>query len=91
MRFLRRATAVAAFLKAVARHPETPLGAKLLAGGLVAYALSPIDLLPDFLPGIGQLDDVLVLAAGVWLVSRMVPGHVLRECKVRDEQTLVRE
>lgn len=91
MRLLRKATAVATFLKAIALHPDTPLRAKIIAGGLVAYALSPIDILPDFLPGIGQLDDVLLMAAGVWLITRMVPPHVLRECKVRDKQTLVPE
>ena len=50
-----------------ARHPGVPWYAKLLAGGVAAYALSPIDLVPDVIPVLGYLDDALIVPAGVWL------------------------
>jgi uncharacterized membrane protein YkvA (DUF1232 family) len=64
-----------------AKHPRTPKGAKWLAGALVAYALSPIDLIPDFIPVLGHLDDAIVLPIGVWLLWRMVPSDVRAECR----------
>lgn len=48
-----------------ARDPRVPLGAKLLAGGVAAYALSPIDLIPDFIPVLGLLDDLLLVPLGI--------------------------
>ena len=63
------------------RHPRTPLLAKVLAAGLAAYAFSPIDLIPDFIPVLGYLDELVILPAGIWLVLRLVPGDVLAECR----------
>ena len=57
--------------------------AKWLAGGLVAYALSPIDLIPDFIPVLGHLDDLVILPLGLWTLNRMIPAAVKRECRVR--------
>ena len=65
------------------RHPRTPFFAKALAAALVAYAVSPIDLIPDFIPVIGLLDDLLILPVGFWLVLKLIPHDVLTEC--RDE------
>jgi len=65
----------------VAKHPRTPKRAKWLAGALVAYALSPIDLIPDFIPVLGHVDDAIVLPIGVWLLWRMVPSDVRAECR----------
>ena len=62
-----------------ARDRRTPLGAKLLAGAVAAYALSPIDLIPDFIPVVGYLDDLLVVPAGIWLAVRMTPPELLAE------------
>ena len=62
-----------------ARDPRTPLAAKLVAGAVAAYALSPIDLIPDFIPVLGYLDDLLLLPAGIWLAVRLVPGELLAE------------
>ena len=62
-----------------ARDPRTPVGAKLLAGAVAAYAFSPIDLIPDFIPILGLLDDVIIVPLGVWLVLRMVPPPLLAE------------
>jgi uncharacterized membrane protein YkvA (DUF1232 family) len=52
-------------LKYVAGHPRLPLRCKFLAGFLVAYALSPIDLIPDFIPVLGQLDDLIIIPVGI--------------------------
>lgn len=70
------------------RHPQTPLHAKLLAALIVAYAFSPIDLIPDFIPILGLLDDALLLPLGIWLVIRLVPDAVIAECRVQARQWL---
>ncbi|NKJ49655.1 hypothetical protein CIC12_23565 [Burkholderia sp. SG-MS1] len=61
------------------RDPATPLPAKLLALATVAYALSPIDLIPDFIPVLGYLDDLIVIPLGVWLCLRLIPKAVLED------------
>jgi uncharacterized membrane protein YkvA (DUF1232 family) len=66
-----------------ARHPGTPLHAKLLVAGVVAYALSPIDLIPDFIPALGYLDDLVLVPLGIALAVRMIPPAILEECRVR--------
>lgn len=63
------------------RRKETPLSAKLLAGLTVAYALSPIDLVPDFIPVLGYLDDLLILPALAYLAIRRIPAPVLVDCR----------
>ena len=63
------------------RHPSTPFMAKALAAALVAYAFSPIDLIPDFIPVLGYLDDLILLPIGIWLVLKLVPPDVLAECR----------
>lgn len=64
-----------------ARDPRTPWYAKALALAIAAYALSPIDLIPDFIPLIGYLDDVVIVPLGVLLVVRLVPLDVMDECR----------
>ena len=59
------------------RHPETPLVAKLVCMLIVAYALSPIDLVPDFIPVVGFIDELLLLPGLIWLAQRLVPGEVM--------------
>jgi uncharacterized membrane protein YkvA (DUF1232 family) len=73
---------VAALYLAV-RHPMTPWYAKALAVVVVAYALSPIDLIPDFIPLAGYLDDIVIVPAGLALVARMIPRDVMEECRRR--------
>ena len=63
------------------KHRETPFIAKVLAGIAVVYALSPIDLIPDFIPVIGLLDDVIILPALIALVVRLIPDDVFAECR----------
>lgn len=66
-----------------ARHPRTPWIAKALAIAVVAYAFSPIDLIPDFIPVLGYLDDLLLVPAGLWLTIRLVPRDVMEECRTQ--------
>lgn len=66
-----------------ARHPLTPWYAKLLVAAIVAYALSPIDLIPDFIPVLGYLDDLLLLPLGIAWAIRMIPAAVMIECRAR--------
>ena len=61
------------------KHPDTPWYAKAFAGLIVAYALSPIDLIPDFIPILGYLDDLILIPAGLWLALKMIPKHVMEE------------
>lgn len=68
-----------------ARHPRTPWYAKALALAVAAYALSPIDLIPDFIPVVGYLDDLLIVPLGILAVTRLVPGEVLAECRAAAE------
>ncbi|MNC85281.1 hypothetical protein D3C83_08720 [compost metagenome] len=63
------------------RHPRTPFMAKALAAALVAYAFSPIDLIPDFIPVLGYLDELILLPIGIWFVLKLVPQEVLAECR----------
>jgi len=71
-----------------ARDPRTPWYAKLLVAGIVAYAFSPIDLIPDFVPVIGYLDDLILIPAGVALAIKLVPDSVLAECRARAQETM---
>ena len=73
------------------RHPGTPWYAKALAGVVVAYALSPIDLIPDFIPVLGYVDDVLLLPALIWLAVRLLPTKVLEGCRAQADDWLARE
>ena len=66
-----------------ARDPRTPWYAKALAAFVVAYALSPIDLIPDFIPVLGYLDDLVLAPVGLWLAVRLVPTEVMDDCRKR--------
>jgi uncharacterized membrane protein YkvA (DUF1232 family) len=61
------------------RDPRVPWHAKAVAIFVAAYALSPIDLIPDFVPVLGYLDDMILVPAGIWLVICLIPPHVLAE------------
>jgi uncharacterized membrane protein YkvA (DUF1232 family) len=63
------------------RDPRVPWYAKLLAAGVVAYAFSPIDLIPDPIPVLGYLDDLLLLPLGILAVRRLIPPPVLEESR----------
>ncbi len=63
------------------QHPDTPWLPKWIAVFVVAYALSPIDLIPDFIPVLGYLDDVIILPLGILLAIRLMPPAVLAQCQ----------
>ena len=71
-----------------ARDPRTPWYAKLLVAGIVAYVFSPIDLIPDFIPVIGYLDDLILIPFGIALAIKLVPPSVLAECRARAQETM---
>jgi uncharacterized membrane protein YkvA (DUF1232 family) len=68
-----------AFGRRLMRDPRVPWRAKIIAGAVVAYVASPIDLIPDFIPVLGYVDDLLVAIIGGALLLRSVPNHVVEE------------
>lgn len=69
------------FYRLVLKHPRTPRASRILLGAAIAYAASPIDLIPDFIPIIGHLDDALILPVLAWLALRLIPRDVIAECR----------
>ena len=80
-RWARVAKREALVLRLAATDPRVPWYAKALAVGVAAYALSPIDLIPDFIPVLGYLDDLVLVPLGVWLVIRLIPPAVRDELR----------
>ncbi|HYI64046.1 MAG TPA: YkvA family protein [Allosphingosinicella sp.] len=76
---VRRARIEAHAVWLAARDPRTPLAARLLGLLIAAYAFSPIDLIPDFIPVLGLLDDAILIPAGIWLFLRMLPPGLIDE------------
>ena len=72
-----------AVYRAIAKHPRTPRLAKICLGAAVGYFLLPFDLIPDFLPVIGHLDDAIIIPALVGLALWLVPADVVVECRQR--------
>jgi uncharacterized membrane protein YkvA (DUF1232 family) len=65
----------------VSQNPRTPLLARVGAILVTAYALSPIDLIPDFIPVLGLLDDIILVPIGVWLVLKFIPTEILAKAR----------
>lgn len=65
------------------RHPGVPWYAKAITALVIGYALSPIDLIPDFIPILGYLDDLILIPAGITLALRMIPEDVMEECRIK--------
>lgn len=72
------------------RHPDAPRWLKPAALGLVLYAISPIDLIPDFIPGLGLMDDVVLIPLAVHFILRRLPAHALRQAEARAGAQTVR-
>jgi len=70
------------------RDPRVPWYAKGLIALVVAYAFSPIDLIPDFIPVLGYLDDLVIIPLGVCLALRMIPPQVMEECRAKAKEQL---
>jgi len=63
------------------KDPRVPWHAKVVIALTIAYAISPIDLIPDFIPVLGQLDDLIIVPAGISLATKMIPEEVLEQCR----------
>lgn len=70
------------------KDARTPWYAKIVAASVVTYALSPFDLIPDFIPGLGYLDDLVLIPLGVMLALKLIPPSVLAECRLQAQQTM---
>jgi len=70
------------------KDPRVPWYAKVFVGCIVGYAFSPIDLIPDFIPVLGYLDDLILLPLGITLALRMIPAKVLKECRTKAKEIL---
>jgi len=73
-----------------ARDPRTPWHAKAVAVAVAAYALSPIDLIPDFIPVLGYLDDLLIVPLGIWLAIRLIPRELMAEFRAEAARRMER-
>lgn len=73
------------FYRLVANHRRTPTRARILIGTALAYAASPIDLIPDWIPILGHVDDLIVIPALLYLGLRSIPADVIRECRSQSE------
>ncbi len=83
---LLRTEIVALYL--ASKHPGTPWYAKVLAALIIGYALSPIDLIPDFIPVLGYLDDLILVPAGIALLIKIIPRGILEECRAKARSDL---
>jgi len=72
----------------VLKHPETPLLAKLLLGLAVGYLLLPFDLIPDFIPVLGQLDDVVIIPLLLWFALLFIPPAIIQHCREQLNNTI---
>lgn len=63
------------------RHPQTPWYAKVCMAAVLGYAISPIDLIPDFIPVLGYLDDLVIIPAGIYFTLKLIPRDVMQECR----------
>lgn len=70
------------------KDPRVPLPARIFAACVVGYAFSPIDLIPDFIPILGYLDDLILIPLGVALAIRMIPSSVLAECRTKAREEM---
>jgi uncharacterized membrane protein YkvA (DUF1232 family) len=73
-----------------ARDPRTPWLARAVAVGVAAYAFSPIDLIPDFIPVLGYVDDLILVPLGVLLALRLIPAPVMADCRQRAREAQAR-
>ena len=80
---LRRVQLELKVYKLILQDERTPLLSKILIGAAVGYFISPIDLIPDFIPVIGYLDDVIIVPTLIYLALRFIPKDVVQDCRLR--------
>jgi len=68
------------------RHPRTPWYAKIFAALIVGYVFSPIDPIPDFIPGVGLLDEMVIVPIGVLITAKIIPRRVMEECQTKAQE-----
>jgi uncharacterized membrane protein YkvA (DUF1232 family) len=86
--YVRRFSKEVAFYKRVLKHPRTPRVSKFFLGAAIAYAVSPIDLIPDFIPVIGYLDDLIIVPILIWVAIRFIPKNVMIECGEENQESI---
>jgi len=84
----RRLKADTLVLYFAARDPRTPWYARLLVASIIAYVLSPIDLIPDFVPVLGYLDDLILVPIGIAFAIKLIPNVVLVDCRARVQTSM---
>lgn len=89
LKLVRRFRNEIGMYRSILRDPRCPRLARWLLGGAVAYALSPIDLIPDFIPVIGHLDDALILPLLIWLARRALPKELIQEHRSRIKKSTI--
>jgi uncharacterized membrane protein YkvA (DUF1232 family) len=82
---VRRLKVEAHVLYLAFRHARTPWYAKAILVLVLLYALSPIDIIPDIIPILGMLDDLVILSLGIWISVRLIPKDVMAECREQAE------
>ena len=70
------------------RDPRVPWYAKVFMAAVIGYAISPIDLIPDFIPVLGYLDDLIIVPVGIYLAIKMIPRGVMEECREKAKSNL---
>ncbi|MER2118995.1 MAG: YkvA family protein [Solibacillus sp.] len=70
------------------KDKRVPLAAKIFTACVVAYAFSPIDLIPDFIPILGYLDDIIIVPLGIMIALKMIPKDVISDCEVKAEEMM---
>lgn len=86
-KILRRDTVAVYF---ASRDPRTPWYARVLAVVIAVYAFSPIDLIPDFIPVLGYLDDLILIPAGIALTLRMIPAEVMQDARLKADDSIAK-
>jgi uncharacterized membrane protein YkvA (DUF1232 family) len=89
-RFARRLKRDSHAIYLASRDPRVPWHVKFLAIAVAAYALSPIDLIPDFIPIIGYLDDFIIVPLGIWLVISLIPDEIMVEYRAKAREAQLR-
>jgi uncharacterized membrane protein YkvA (DUF1232 family) len=76
------------FYRRVLAHPQTPWLSRVLLGAALAYFVSPIDILPDVIPVVGQLDDLIIVPGLIYLALRLIPAEIIESCRSAEPNSI---